>query len=282
VIIIETGLGSCSSEWVAAQRLISQFARIYTYDRAGDGQSKAIKSDSLLPPSARPPTAAKRCAELTKLLEVTNTPPPWVIIGHSYGGVLVREFLVKHGKEKVKGMVILDSSVTRTKLPENWPTLLGDHTYFEVVGLEQNRCVTDEEWQQIKKDDTENQPAAAIEESYMEDSTRAVNQAVNGKQLLGAGPLSIIFANESVDFQKVYDYSVKNGTGTSSAREAMRKRLEDMEEIDETGQRAHLGLSSQRRFVYAEGIARTHNVHFVQPQLIVDEVRWVLSGLNSL
>lgn len=61
--------------------------------------------------------------------------PPWVLVGHSYGGTLVREFLLIHGKEKVKGMVLVDSACERTALPGDWATLLGDDSYWEVVGL---------------------------------------------------------------------------------------------------------------------------------------------------
>jgi len=117
-VIIEAGLGRFSSEWVAAQRLISQFARVYSYDRAGYANSKAERP-SPLPPSAQPLTATKRCEELTKLLQVAGVTPPWVLVGQSYGGVLVRESLSTHGKEKVVGMVIVDSAVERTKLPDN-------------------------------------------------------------------------------------------------------------------------------------------------------------------
>lgn len=69
--------------------------------------------------------------------------------------------------------------------------------------------------------------------------------------------------------------------GTVEARDALAQRLLDMEDIDEMGQREHLSLSSRSRFVFAEGVARTHNMHFVMPELIVDEVRWVLEGAQS-
>jgi pimeloyl-ACP methyl ester carboxylesterase len=230
-VIIEAGLGGSSSEWVAAQRLISQFARVYSYDRAGYANSIAPGLHPL-PASAQPPTASKRIEDLTKLLESAGIVPPWVIVGHSYGGVLVREFLLRHGKEKVLGMVIVDSAFTRTKLPDDWFTLLGDSTYQEVVGLDKNHCLTDEEYAQLQKEETLNQPTVALEEAEMPESTNSVNEQISGK-LLGDGRLSVIFANESVDFRKVYEWGVKHGNGTEAAREALRKRLENMGEIDE-------------------------------------------------
>jgi hypothetical protein len=43
------------------------------------------------------------------------------------------------------------------------------------------------------------------------------------------------------------------------------------------GQRTDLSLSSQSKFVYAEDLMRTHNLQFVQPELIAEEGKWVLS-----
>jgi len=76
-----------------------------------------------------------------------------------------------------------------------------------------------------------------------------------------------MFANESTDFWKVYEWGMKHGNGTPEAREALRKRLEDMGDIDERGQTEHLSLSSMRRFVVMEGDAATHNFHIAQPDL---------------
>jgi len=79
-IIIEAGLGGTTSEWVAVSRLISKFAPVYSYDRAGYGHSKP------LPTSARPLTPKKRCEELTELLKRASVEPPWILIGHSMTG----------------------------------------------------------------------------------------------------------------------------------------------------------------------------------------------------
>jgi pimeloyl-ACP methyl ester carboxylesterase len=254
------------------QRLVAEFARVYAYDRLGCGRSKAS------PESSQPPTAAQRCADLTHLLEAANIDPLWMLVDHSYGGVLVREFLATHGAEIVKGLVIVDSAIERMPLPLNWSTLLGDVMYQEVVGLEESRrgCVIDEEWQRIKEDDEGNVATAAEEERWMGESTRVVNAKVQGKRLLGGERLSVIFAKESVDFGKVRGWGVRHGSRTAEAGVVLRKRLDDMSEIDEKGQRTHLTLSSQSRFVYEGGLAKTHNLQFVQPLLVAEEVRWVL------
>ncbi|CZR63298.1 uncharacterized protein PAC_13195 [Phialocephala subalpina] len=190
------------------------------------------------PTASQPLTATKRCEELTKLLECDRA----------------------------------------DKFPDGWPTLLADASYFDVVGLEKNRVLSYEEWAELKKNDEGNEPTVALEEASMKASTDKVNEKVAGKQAFGDGRLSVIFANESVEMRKGYDWGVEHGNSTAEAREALRKRLEDMAEVDEKGQRAHLSMSSHSKFVYAEGDARTQSVQVVNPQLIVDEVRWVLEG----
>ncbi|KAJ5116559.1 alpha/beta-hydrolase [Penicillium angulare] len=215
--------------------------------------------------------------ELTRLLEVANIEPPYVLVGHSYGGVLVREFLRQHGKEKVAGMAIVDSSRVRTPLPSDWPSLMGDFQYPAIVGLDENHVLSAEEYEAVKEDEHRNLPTAQVEESCMVASTEKVNCAIpEGFQALGDSRLSVIFGNESVDFQKVYNFGIANGFGTQEARNSLARRLEDMEKVDEEGQRAHLQMSSQSRFVYARGKARTHNLQYVEPEIIRDEIFWVL------
>jgi hypothetical protein len=55
-------------------------------------------------------------------------------------------------KEKVVGMCIIDSTVTRTKLPDSWPELSGESSYEEVVGLKKNKVLSDEEWAAVEAD----------------------------------------------------------------------------------------------------------------------------------
>lgn len=218
--------------------------------------------------------------ELLKLLEVADIPPPYVLVGHSYGGVLVREFLRVNGNDVV-GMVVVDSARVRTPLPSGLDGLLGDFSYQGIVGLDENCVLSDEEYARVKQDEVKNSAMAGIEERFMEESTARVNDAMSVDfQALGDGLLSVIFANESVDFRKIYDFAVVHGLGTDEARNALAERLEDMGQIDEAGQRAHLGLSSQSRFVYAEGKATTHNLQYVAPEVIAMEVFWVL-GLSD-
>ncbi|GKZ24240.1 hypothetical protein AbraIFM66951_002301 [Aspergillus brasiliensis] len=272
-VIIEGGLGSSHSEWVVVQRLIAERARVYTYDRAGYGLSDV---------SPREPTAQNRVYELSRVLEEAEIEPPYVLVGQSYGGVLIREFLRVHTKSKVVGMVIVDSWREPNPLPRGWFSLLGGVGFDAVLGLDVNHEFSEEEYQRVKEDEVRNEAMFSVEEGFVAKSMEEVNAGLPvGVQALGDGRLSVVFGNRSVDFRKVLEFGTANGYGTQEVRESLAKRLETMEGVDEESQRTHLSLSRQSRFVYARGKAQTHNVHYVAPELIRDEVFWVL-GLTDL
>jgi pimeloyl-ACP methyl ester carboxylesterase len=79
VVIIEAGHSDSSDEWPPVMRAISPFARVYSYDRAGYGKSE---------PSPSPRTASNIVAELSTLLDATALHGPYLLVEHSYGGVL--------------------------------------------------------------------------------------------------------------------------------------------------------------------------------------------------
>jgi hypothetical protein len=68
-------------------------------------------------------------------------------------------------------MVIVDSAVERTKLPDDWTTLLGDASYSEVAGLESNHIFTDGEWKHVQESDEGTEVTVAAEDKYMKEST---------------------------------------------------------------------------------------------------------------
>jgi pimeloyl-ACP methyl ester carboxylesterase len=82
---------------------LARRTRECTYDRAGDGLSDAR------PPSVRPLTGATQAQELHTLLRVIGVGPPYVLVGHSYGGMIIREFAARY-PHQVAGMVLLDAS----------------------------------------------------------------------------------------------------------------------------------------------------------------------------
>jgi pimeloyl-ACP methyl ester carboxylesterase len=108
-LVIETGLGEPgvnSGSWKAVLDSLSRSNRIFQYDRAGLGGSA--------PPAKTPRTIRDQAQDLHQLLVQTKEPVPYVLIGHSMGGLVVRSYAAEH-PELVAGIVLVDSSH-----PDQW------------------------------------------------------------------------------------------------------------------------------------------------------------------
>lgn len=100
-VILEGGLGvEASLSWRHVRRAASEFARVCVYDRAGNGWSEA---------SPRPRTAQVMVDELRSLLAAADISGPFVLVAHSYGGLVSRLYAATH-PEEVAGIVLLDSA----------------------------------------------------------------------------------------------------------------------------------------------------------------------------
>ncbi|HXT70566.1 MAG TPA: alpha/beta hydrolase [Vicinamibacterales bacterium] len=96
VVILEAGGGAYSTAWAAVQKALPRSVRSCSYDRAGLGWSE----DGPLPR-----TMAQEVFELHALLARANVPGPYVLVGHSIGGLLVRMYAAKYGSD-VSGVVL--------------------------------------------------------------------------------------------------------------------------------------------------------------------------------
>ena len=99
-VVLEAGLPSSSLTWTAVAPDVARFARVCTYDRAGYGWSGSGRS-------AR--TAANIGRELRLLLRNAGIAPPYILVGHSFGGLVVQHY-ASTNPDEVAGMVLVDSS----------------------------------------------------------------------------------------------------------------------------------------------------------------------------
>jgi pimeloyl-ACP methyl ester carboxylesterase len=98
-VILEAGVGDFSVEWSLVQPGVAQFARVCSYDRAGDGWSDL---------GPHPRTLRQIVYELHTLLDKGGVKPPLVLVGHSYGGWLVRLYASTYSAD-VAGMVLIEA-----------------------------------------------------------------------------------------------------------------------------------------------------------------------------
>jgi pimeloyl-ACP methyl ester carboxylesterase len=99
-VILEAAFGGTSLDWSKVQPGVASFTRVCSYDRAGYGWSDT---------SPLPRTARYMVMELHTLLARAGVPGPYVLVGHSFGGVLVRMYTYTY-PQQVAGLVLVDSS----------------------------------------------------------------------------------------------------------------------------------------------------------------------------
>jgi pimeloyl-ACP methyl ester carboxylesterase len=104
-VILESGMASFSSNWGWVLPQVATSARVVAYDRAGLGWSD---------PGTAPLDTAKSARQLHSLLQQNGIPAPYVLAGHSYGGLVMRLFADLYPDEVV-GVVLVDSSH-----PDQW------------------------------------------------------------------------------------------------------------------------------------------------------------------
>ena len=214
IIIIFAGSNAACSSWQPVAIEIQTFARILLYDRSGLGKSESGPNRD---------TGAIAADELTSLLRAIDVSGPYVLVAHSYGGCVAREFLQLH-QRNVIGMVLSETG-TETKCQH-------------------------------------------AEEQYR-------------KQILGDSPLSVIRGESAFHHQRGEHEGAGNagkasdGLGQSTEH---RKMMAAMGRLDEELKREQLQLSKKSKFRNVPDCG--HNVHSFRPDVVVEEVKWVLDNLE--
>lgn len=98
-VVIEQGAGELSRFWWPLQDQVAEFAQVCTYDRAGFAWSA---------PADGPRSVENRAEELRTLLSNAGLPGPYILVAHSYGGLIVRNFAENHPAD-VAGLVLVDT-----------------------------------------------------------------------------------------------------------------------------------------------------------------------------
>jgi len=107
-VLFEAGIAATNLNWFHIQEAVSRFASTASYDRGGLGWSSKCRT-------ARTP--ANITVELHKMLEEAGIKPPYILVGHSFGGLVMRRFALNYPHE-VSSVVLVDPMRC-----EEWPPL---------------------------------------------------------------------------------------------------------------------------------------------------------------
>ena len=104
-VAFDAALGASSISWTLVLPRVAAVTRAYAYDRAGFGWSER---------GPLPRTAGRIADELYALLQRAAVPLPCVLVGHSFGGLVIRLLTARH-PDVAAALVLLEPAH-----PEEW------------------------------------------------------------------------------------------------------------------------------------------------------------------
>lgn len=241
-IVLEAGGGGTSADWSLVRDQLGTDVRVCAYDRAGLGRSE---------PGPSPRTMQQEVFELHALLDAVKEPPPYVLVGQSIGGLLVRLYAQAH-LDEVAGVVLVD--------PTHESAMLGSLRYGGWVRLREKatgRAVPAP--RRTKAGGPPDDPAA----DYMAEEFQQIFLArQRTPQPLGPRPLIVIAAGKR---------PAPPGTSDelwTTMREEKDAQMKDL-----------AGLSRNARFMRDD--ASGHSIHRDNPALVAQAIRDVRDAAIS-
>jgi pimeloyl-ACP methyl ester carboxylesterase len=123
-VIFESGISATCLSWTHVRAQVEGFARACAYDRAWLGWSD---------PADAPRTTSAIVKELHALLGAANVPAPYILVGHSFGGMLVRAYAAKY-PDQVAALVLVDPLS-----PREWLNISPAHARMLGLGVKLSR-----------------------------------------------------------------------------------------------------------------------------------------------
>ena len=111
-VIVIPGLNAGRAMWSLAMPLLARTTRTCVYDRPGIGESPARLPHVIV-------DAGRHADELWALLVAAEVPGPYVVVGHSYGGLVARAFGARHAADVV-GMVLVEGVAPYDQSSRYW------------------------------------------------------------------------------------------------------------------------------------------------------------------
>ena len=99
-VVFEAGMGDAKETWSAVAPQVAKSTTVLTYDRAGYGASRMAFDER---------SAVEVVTDLRMLLKAAGLKPPYVLVGHSLGG-LYMQFFARQYPSEVAGLVLVEST----------------------------------------------------------------------------------------------------------------------------------------------------------------------------
>jgi pimeloyl-ACP methyl ester carboxylesterase len=255
-VVFESGSGSSAIDWTLVQLEVAEFTPACAYDRAGYGWSE---------PGRSPRIMETIVDELHTLLAIAGVKGPYVLVGHAFGGILVRMFAARHPRD-VAGLVLVDASLPETFAPDQYDyrgelRRLQRVAFVRRIGLV--RALRKKVFPQVQALPTETQAmflAVNLRNArHVPDEVRPlVNKGVDVPDSLGDLPLAVITRSPIELF---------DGMITESSQEW------------EESQRELATISTNSNHVIATQGGRF--IHIDQPEIVIDAIRQMVEQVRA-
>jgi pimeloyl-ACP methyl ester carboxylesterase len=254
-VILVAGLRASADDWDISDESkstvftgVGKFTRVCAYDRPGTPVGeKPSRSD----PVPQPTTAKDAVADLHALLRAAGEAGPYVLVGHSYGGFIVRLYASTYPKE-VSGLVLVDAlseGLQDAETREQWPIqrklIEGDMRESVALYPALERIDVDRSFKQIRA-----APPLRSIPLVVLSADRPWGPQV--PSMIASGKLS---ADTPPDFGYVTDAAQKK------AHEQLAKLVPNAKHITKTNS--------------------GHEIHKEQPQLVIDAIREVVEAVRK-
>jgi pimeloyl-ACP methyl ester carboxylesterase len=253
-VVLVGGLRASAEDWSVADKSapavfpeVGKFTRVCAYDRPGTPVGeKPSRSD----PVPQPTTVKDAVADLHTLLSVAGEKGPYVLVGHSYGGLVVKLYASTYPKE-VSGLVLVDAlseGLQDAETPAQWTIqrklIEGDVRESLVLYPALERIDTDRSFEQLRAAPPPRSILLVVLSADRPWGPQIPSMIAAGKLPKDVPP----------DFGYVTDAAQKK------AQDRLAKLVPNAKHITNTNS--------------------SHEIHKEQPQLVIDAVRQVVKAVR--
>jgi pimeloyl-ACP methyl ester carboxylesterase len=254
-VVLIAGLKGSAEDWNIAEKQaptvfaeVAKFTRVCAYDRPGTPVGeKPSRSD----PVRQPTTAQDAASDLHALLSAAKEPIPYVMVGHSYGGMVARLYASTY-PDDVSGLVLVDAlteGLQEAETPEQWAVqrvlMEGDISKSVALYPDLERIDPDRSFDQIRA-------APQLRPLFLIVLSADRPWGPQIPSMIAEGKLA---ANVPTDFGHVTDAAQKE------AQEKLAQLVPNAKHITHTNS--------------------GHEIHKEQPQLVIDSIREVVDAARS-